>query len=233
MKPFLELQPTEHQSFRIIGHGARGNLAARLEASFEQAATDFERACAMRAEAFVDIISTFPDDEQTIVELDRNHPNTFAAMRTICFAAIDNFLAGDFDNAAAQLELLLDCDSEDPLEATQMLALCYIGLGEWDSFESVEIDLGDKSPILPLGRAIISFEEQGTVDKSAVQALARFREFAAEFKATEHPTDESYLQDISSENPSRAALARELYLQSEIATKNYQQALIAIRQALG
>ena len=38
--------------------------------------------------------------------------------------AVDSYLAGEGEVAAAQLELLLDCDDEDPLEATPILALC-------------------------------------------------------------------------------------------------------------
>ena len=39
--------------------------------------------------------------------------------------------------------------------------------------------------------------------------------FYAEFKAAEHPVSAAYLADIDSEHPSREALARELWLQTE------------------
>ena len=80
MKMFLELQPTANQSFRLIGSGARGNLVARLEQSYKAEQNgNYEGACELRYAAFEDILSTLPDDEQGVVTLDRNHPNTLAA----------------------------------------------------------------------------------------------------------------------------------------------------------
>ena len=53
MKQCLELQPTVNQTFRVVGTGARGNLAARLEQSYKaEQSGDYESACAMRYEAF-------------------------------------------------------------------------------------------------------------------------------------------------------------------------------------
>lgn len=220
MKQFLELQPTANQTFRLIGNGARGNLAARLEQSYKaEQSGDYESACAMRYEAFEDIYSLFPEDD--VVELDRNHPNTLAAMEIILASAVDNYLAGEGEMAAAQAELLLDCDSEDPLEVTPILALCYVMIGEWVCLEDIDGDLGDKSAIGPLLRSLAGFVKGGKIDSKAVGELARFKEFVAELKSPTHDTDEAYLRDISSERPSRAALARELFLRCEPALALY------------
>lgn len=230
MKQFLELQPTANQSFRLMGYGSRGNLAARLEQSYKaEQSGDYQTACQLRYEAFEDILSTLPDDEQSVVTLDRNHPNTLAAMETMLASAVDNYLAGEGEMAAAQLELLLDCDDEDPLEATPVLALCYAMIGEWECLEDIDTDLGDKTALAPLLRALREYVTTGKIESATMSQLARFKEFMAELKRDDHPTDDAYLGDISSERPSRAALARELYLRAEPALALYPDFLSRLK----
>lgn len=230
MKQFLELQPTANQTFRLIGYGGRGNLAARLEQSYKaEQSGDYQTACQLRYEAFEDILSTLPDDEQSVVTLDRNHPNTLAAMETMLASAVDNYLAGEGEMAAAQLELLLDCDDEDPLEATPVLALCYAMIGEWECLEDIDTDLGDKTALAPLLRALREYVTTGKIEGATMSQLARFKEFMTELKRTDHPTDDAYLGDISSERPSRAALARELYLRAEPALALYPDFLSELK----
>ena len=229
MKPFLELQPTVNQTFRLIGNSARGNLNARLEQSYKaEQNDDYPEACMIRYEAFEDILATLPDDDQGAVTLDRTHPNTLAAMEIILASAVDSYLADEGEVAAAQLELLLDCDDEDPLEATPILALCYAMIGEWECLEDIETDLGDKTALTPLLRALKQFVTTGKIESATMSQLARFKEFMAELKRTDHPTDEAYLGDISSERPSRAALARELYLRTEKTLNTYPDFLPAL-----
>lgn len=231
MKQCLELQPTVNQTFRVVGTGARGNLAARLEQSYKaEQSGDYESACAMRYEAFEDVYGLFPEDD--IVELDRNHPNTLAAMEIMLASAVDSYLAGEGEMAAAQAELLLDCDSEDPLEATPILALCYAMIGEWECLEDIDTDLGDKSAIAPLLRALRQFVVGGAIESKTVADLARFKEFVAELKAADHTPNEEYLRDISSDRPSRAALARELYLRCEPALALYPEFVSALIEAM-
>ena len=231
MKQCLVLQPTVNQTFRVVGTGARGNLAARLEQSYKaEQSGDYESACAMRYEAFEDVYGLFPEDD--IVELDRNHPNTLAAMEIMLASAVDSYLAGEGEMAAAQAELLLDCDSEDPLEATPILALCYAMIGEWECLEDIDTDLGDKSAIAPLLRALRQFVVGGAIESKTVADLARFKEFVAELKAADHTPNEEYLRDISSDRPSRAALARELYLRCEPALAHYSDFLPQLLKVL-
>lgn len=230
MKQFLELQPTVNQTFRLMGYGSRGNLAARLEQSYKaEQSGDYQTACQLRYEAFEDILSTLPDDEQSVVTLDRNHPNTLAAMETMLASAVDNYLAGEGEMAAAQLELLLDCDDEDPLEATPVLALCYAMIGEWECLEDIDTDLGDKTALAPLLRALREYIMTGKIEGATMSQLSRFKEFMTELKRTDHPTDDAYLGDISSERPSRAALARELYLRAESALALYPDFLSRLK----
>jgi hypothetical protein len=230
MKMFLELQPTANQSFRLIGSGARGNLVARLEQSYKAEQNgNYEGACELRYAAFEDILSTLPDDEQSVVTLDRNHPNTLAAMEIMLASAVDNYLVGECEIAAAQAELLIDCDDDDPLEATPLLALCYAMLGEWECLEDIDGDLGEKSAIRPLMRALRGFVNEGEISSGVMAELARFRPFVAELKATDHPADQKYLNDITSDRPSAAAQARELYLRCEPLFEHYPDFLQALK----
>ena len=232
-KTFLELQPTVNQTFRLIGNSARGNLNARLEQSYKaEQEDDYPAACMMRFEAFEDILATLPDDEDSAVTLDRTHPNTLAAMEIILASAVDSYLAGEGEVAAAQLELLLDCDDEDPLEATPILALCYAMIGEWECLEDIEPDLGDKSALAPLLRALQQFVNRGKIESSTVEQLARYKEFTAELKLSDHPTDEAYTRDINSDRPTRAALAREMYLRTETLLNTYPKFLPALTAML-
>lgn len=214
MKSPLRLKPTENQTFLLVGSGDEGDLVRRLALSREEERRgDFRSACNERYEAFRLIVDTLPEDEA--VELDRNHANTRAGLEIIHGSTIDNYLAGDFELAAAQAEMLLDCDPEDSLGATPTLALCYIALGEWDCFDDILFDLDDRSALKPLLEAWASFVRTGKTDAQAVANLRRHRATVEELRAADHPTDESYLRDISSDRPSQAALARELWLQCE------------------
>jgi hypothetical protein len=109
----------------------------------------------------------------------------------------------------------LECDSEDHIEATPQLALCYIALEEWDCLEDILPDLGDKSAFKPLVEALAEYIATGKVSAENVAALRRHRHLCEELALEEHPADEAYLKDISSERPTQQALAREIYLRCE------------------
>ena len=122
----ITLKPTENQNFILLG----GDFSTTLEVALRlESEGDFEGACDTRYKAFQQIVEVLPEDDA--VELDFSHPNTRAAIEIIYGSAVDNVLAGDVELSAAQLELLLECDSEDHIEATPQLALCYIALEEW------------------------------------------------------------------------------------------------------
>ncbi|MBQ5836020.1 MAG: hypothetical protein IIW38_00300, partial [Alistipes sp.] len=53
------------------------------------------------------------------------------------------------------------------------------------------------------------------VSAENVAALRRHRHLCEELALEEHPADEAYLKDISSERPTQQALAREIYLRCE------------------
>ena len=206
----ITLKPTENQNFILLG----GEFSKVLdEAHSQESEGNFEKACNMRYKAFQQIVDVLPEDES--VELDFSHQNTRSAIEIVYGSAVDNFLAGDVELSAAQLELLLECDSEDHIEATPQLALCYLALEEWECLEDILPDLGDKSPLKALVEALAEYVRDGKTSEERLSALRRHRYLYEELCATEHPADEKYLRDISSERPTQQALAREIYLRCE------------------
>ena len=220
----LTLKPTENQNFIILG----GNFPTILDSALRlESEGNFEGACDTRYKAFQQIVEVLPEEE--VVELDFSHANTRAAIEIIYGSAVDNFLAGDVELSAAQLELLLECDSEDHIEATPQLALCYIALEEWECLEDILPDLGDKSAFKPLVEALAEFVRTGKVSPEKLTALRRHRHLCEELCAAEHPADEAYLKDISSERPTQQALAREMYLRCEPLILKYEGFVDAVK----
>jgi hypothetical protein len=220
----ITLKPTENQNFILLG----GDFVKTLEyAHSQESQGDFEAACNTRYKAFQQIVELLPEED--IVELDFSHQNTRAAIEIIYGSAVDNFLAGDVELSAAQLELLLECDSEDHIEATPQLALCYIALEEWECLEDILPDLGDKSAFKPLVEALAEYLRTNDISDEKLSALRRHRHLCEELCATEHPADESYLRDISSERPTQQALAREIYLRCEPLFVKYEGFLAKIK----
>ena len=213
----VTLKPTENQNYILLG----GNFAKTLElAHTQESEGNFEAACNTRYQAFQQIVDVLPEDEAT--ELDFSHPNTRAAIEIVYGSAVDNFLAGDVELSAAQLELLLDCDSEDHIEATPQLALCYIALEEWECLSEILPDLGDKSAFRPMVEALAEYARKGEISSETMSALRRHRHLVEELAREEHTADDSYLKDISSERPTQQALAREIYLRCEPLFAQYE-----------
>ena len=220
----ITLKPTENQNFILLG----GDVSTTLETTLRlESEGDFEGACDTRYKAFQQIVEVLPEDDA--VELDFSHPNTRAAIEIIYGSAVDNFLAGDVELSAAQLELLLECDSEDHIEATPQLALCYIALEEWECLEDILPDLGDKSAFKPLVEALAEYARTSKVSPEKLTALRRHRHLCEELCAAEHKADEAYLKDISSERPTQQALAREMYLRCEPLILKYEGFVDAVK----
>lgn len=220
----ITLKPTENQNYILLGGSFQTalDMALRLEEE-----GNFEGACDTRYKAFQQIVDILPEDDA--VELDFSHANTRAAIEIIYGSAVDNFLAGDVELAAAQLELLLECDSEDHIEATPQLALCYIALEEWECLEDILPDLGDKSAFKPLVESLAEYARTGKVSNDTLTALRRHRHLCEELRAEEHPADAAYLKDISSERPTQQALAREIYLRCEPLFTQYEGFIKALQ----
>ena len=220
----ITLKPTENQNYILLGGAFQVALDRALRMEEEG---NFEGACDTRYQAFQQIVDVLPEDDT--VELDFSHANTRAAIEIIYGSAVDNFLTGDVELAAAQLELLLECDSEDHIEATPQLALCYIALEEWECLEEILPDLGDKSAFRPLIESLAEYARTGKVSDEKLTALRRHRHLCEELRAAEHPANEAYLKDISSERPTQQALAREIYLRCEPLFAQYEGFIQALQ----
>lgn len=223
----ITLKPTENQNFILLG----GNFQATLDQAHNlEAEGDFEGACRTRYYAFQNIVEVLPEDES--VELDFSHPNTRSAIELIYASSVDNFLTGDAELAAAQLELLLECDSEDHIEATPQLALCYIALEEWECLEEILPDLGDKGALRPLVEALAEYGQSGKISPEAVAALRRQRPLCEVLCSEEIVADEAYLRDIASERPTQKTLATEIALRCEPLFLKYGEFLPLLKREL-
>lgn len=213
------LQPTLNQSFRILhdeeakGGDVNFSVALRRAAKAEQNG-NFEEACEIRFAAVQELVELLPEDEP--LELDWEDGATRDAITLAYLSAVDFFLVGDWEMAAAQLELVLDVDGDDHLEATTLLAFVYVAMQEWDSFEDILPDLSDKSPERAILLLWSGFVRDGVINGKELATFRRYHaQYLREWIAEEHPTDGRYLADISSERPSKEAMARELWLQTE------------------
>ncbi len=95
-----------------------------------------EDACQTRldcATLIFDLIESLPDNEN--IEIDMNTPDNLAVIMTIYLSAIDHYSIGDYEMAAAMLEMILEMDVEDHLGANNYLAFAYAALGENDGVE--------------------------------------------------------------------------------------------------
>lgn len=213
------LKPTLNQTFRIVHDeslkGSDPDFARELARSRRaEQSGNFEEACEIRFAAVQELVELLPEEEA--LELDWDDVPTREAVALVYSSAVDFFLVGDWEMAAAQLELVLDVDSDDHLEATTLLAFVYVAMGEWDSFDDIAPDLADKSPEKSLLLLWSEFLRTGKINDKELSALRRFHApYLREWCAEEHPADGRYLADISSERPSKEAQARELWLQTE------------------
>ena len=212
MRPIFN--PTSDQCFELEGQGIY-NFVKHKEAIDKLVAEGrYNDACERRYEAFQLLAEALPEDEA--MPLNWEHNNSRAAIAILYGSAVDHFRIGDLEMSMAQLELLLECDSEDHFEGVNLLALCYIAAEEWEAFEELTIDLTDKSAEAVVARLWASFERTGKLDKELLKLLrARHKHFYEELTANEHPDDESFRRDISSERPSQSAEAREWWLLTE------------------
>lgn len=175
---------------------------------------DIQKACNSRFEAVQRIVELIPDDvEMTISWEDQYSRN---AMLLINCSAIDHLLVGDFEMSASMLELLLELDPEDHLEASTRLAYCYVALEEYELFDEVINDISDKHADKEILKMWSEFRQNGAIPDGELRHFKKsFPYHYNEFVADEHPVDEQYMEQINSEKPSKEALAREMWLQTE------------------
>ena len=137
MEPIFS--PAADQCFELTG-GARYNFVRRRDVVEQLVAEGrYAEACEARYEAFLLLAEAMPDEES--IPLRWEHANSRAALGIIYGSATDHFRIGDLEMCVAQLEMLLECDPEDHFEAVNLLALCYVAIGEWELFDDIELDL--------------------------------------------------------------------------------------------
>lgn len=201
-----------------------------LRSRQRQAEGDIEGACNMRFEAFQRLADMFPEGEEMI--LDWEEEQNRGVMELIHASAIDHFLGGDMEMTAAMLEMLLDLDPEDHLEATIPLAYSYIALNEHELFDEIINDISDKYPEKEIIKLWSEFMRTGDIPAGELTYMKKsLPHLYHEFTATEHPLGEEYLRDIDSERPSKKAQARELWLQTEHLWLQYPQFIEALKKS--
>lgn len=213
----ITLQPTTDNSYTIVYDTPNSPLdfAVALNRSQEQELSgDIEGACNTRYQAFQRLAEFIPDDQE--IALQWEDENSQNALLLLYYCAIDHFLIGDFEMCAAMLEMLLELDGEDHLEATKSLAYTYVALEEYELFDEIINDISDKYPDKEILKLWSEFRQRGTLPDGELRHFKKsFALYYREFCAEEHPTDEQYVRSIESERPTREALARELWLQTE------------------
>lgn len=213
------LKPTAHQTFRIVhiedAKGSAPDFGAELARSRQaEIQHNYEEACNIRFAAVQSLVELLPEDEN--IELDWEDAATQNALTLLYCSAVDFFLWGDWEMSAAQLEMLLELDSEDHLEASTQLAYTYVAMGEFESFDEVINDISDKAPDRTLLMLWSEFLRTGRLPEGELQRFRRnFGAWLKEWTADEHRVNDWYLAQIASERPSKEALARELWIQTE------------------
>ena len=223
------LNPTADQTVELVGDGPYDFAAELARSRRLQAEGHVEEACELRFRAFQRLVELIPDDEETVLEW--NHRNSRAALELLHASAVDHFLIDDFEMSAALLEMVLDLDPEDHLEASELLAFDYLAMDETELFDETVNDLSDKSASRELLLLWSAFRRDGTLPEGELKHFkTHFAPYFAEFVAVEHPTDDAYLRDIESERPTAAAQARELWLRTENLWARWPEFIEALRE---
>ncbi|MBR5820871.1 MAG: tetratricopeptide repeat protein [Alistipes sp.] len=209
-----QLNPTPDQTFELVGSGPFDFRKIVDDAARMQREGRVEEACNHRFKAFQRLMDFLPEDEEVILEW--NHRNSRAVLELLYATAVDHFLIGDYEMSAAQLELLMELDPEDHLEAATLLAFDYQAMDEQELFDEVINDVSDKHADRLILLLWAGVRREGVLPTGELKQLKeRYAPYYREFTADEHPADEAYLRAIESERPTPEAEARELWLRTE------------------
>ncbi len=225
------LSPTLDQTFEIrVGGKGEYNFKRLLRESHRlQSEGKIEEACNMRFGAVQQLQELLGDEE---IHLEWSDENSRAALEVVYLSGIDHFLISDFEISSALFEFTLELDPEDHLEASNLLAYDYLAMDEYELFDEVINDISDKYASRTLLLLWSGFLREGSLPSGELHSLrSRFAPYYTEFIATEHPVDESYLNDIESQRPSQQAQARELWLQTEHLWSNNLNFIERLREA--
>ena len=228
-----ELKPTINQTFVLTPAEGDKSGAYNFGAILEQSRRlerqgKIEKACDVRYQAFQRLVALLPEDAE--IELDWEDDYTQSALHLINYSSIDHFLVGDYEMCAAMLELMLELDSEDHLEATTRWAYAYIALEEYELYDEIGGDINDRSADKAILALWSEYRQKGTLNDGHLRNLrTRLADYYGEFTADSHPADEAFMTDIAGEKPSRRALARELWLQTEHLWKQFPEFIDALK----
>ena len=207
--PRPQLKPTPDQTFELIGSGPYDFHKTLDEATRLQSEGRIEEACNHRFQAFQRLMELLPEDEEVILAW--NHRNSRAVLELLHATAVDHFLIGDYELSAAQVELLMELDPEDHLEAATLLAFDYQAMDEQELFDEVINDVSDKHADRLILLLWAGFRREGRLPQGELKRFKeRFAAYYREFTAEEHPADAAYLASIESERPTVEAEAQAL-----------------------
>ena len=210
----LKFNPTSDQTFELEGEGRYNFVRCKGLIDKLVAEGRYAEACEARYEAFLALAEALPEDEA--MPLSWEHANSRAALSILYGSAVDHFRIGDLEMCMAQLELLLDSDSEDHFEAVNLLALCYVAMEEWEAFDDLALDLTDKSAEAVVARLWAAYRRNDKLDSKMVALLrSRHTAYYEELRREEHPDDDAFRREIASERPTPRAEAREWWLMTE------------------
>ena len=183
MQDKATLNPTPDQTFEIVGQGAYDFVRVLTHSKQLQRQGRVEEACNERFHAFQRISELLPEDEEVILEWE--DPNTRAALEVIHASAIDHFLINDFEMSTAMLELLLELDPEDHLEAIILLAFNYLAMEEYELFDEVSNDISDKYACKEVLTMWAAFRRSGRIPEGdAIRFRTRFAPYFADLPPT-------------------------------------------------
>lgn len=221
--------PTPDQTFELEGRGDYDFVRHLNTVENLVKEARYDEACECRYAAFQHLAEILPEDEA--MPLRWEHANSRASMSILYGSAMDHFRIGDVEMTMAQLEMLLECDPEDHFEAINLLALCYIATEEWEAYEDITLDLTDKSAEAVVAQLWASLLRDGELNRRLLTTLkSRHKAYWEELIADEHPEDEAYVRDISSDRPTQAAEAREWWLLTEPLWHEYPDFITALRK---
>ncbi len=226
------IKPTADQTYEImVGERGDGNFKKILKESRElQQQDNVEAACNMRFAAVQMLHELLGDDDE--INLEWNHENSRAAIEVLNLSAIDHFLISDFEISSALLEMILDLDPEDHLEASNLLAFNYLAMSEYELFDEVINDISDKYASRTLLLLWSSYMRDGALPVGELHAFKnRFAPYYQEFVSNEHPITDEYLRDIEQIRPSQSSQARELWLQTEILWNTHSKFIEALKNS--
>ena len=190
---------------------AREALADRLVA-----AGRIGEACQLRLEGCRLVFDLLDGVADETVALDWEDAGTAQALTMVYDSAADHFVIGDFELAAAMLEMLTDCDPEDHLNGAELLVFCYGALEEWELFDETLQRLPPEALSTRLAVCWGDFRRSAELSP-AVRERMRTAEpqLFREWTATQHELPSDRESDGESGHEAAAAEARRLWLRTE------------------